>query len=266
MSDDTGELRSTVFLDTNALIYIWSYLIKAKELHLPPYSEDVIDYAKISSIFNGTYPHSITGNYMKGCRCLSFLQKNCSRVEGEISIQLYTSRLSRVEMLNGALDGKAHILMAQQGVPYRMRQRITDLSDLISMRLRHEDVDEVVNSINEVFELIESHDNIIVDFVENDHLTDNIAKLAEFLSSRFYLDVIDIWMYACAITIQSDKILSFDGYFNSVINHIYANDEQWAEVRQEITEFVKKQWGWDQMIYPVSSKIPDEVPHLWDVS
>ena len=202
---------------------------------------------------------------MKGCQSLAFIQNKAARNEkGEIGAQIFTSRLSKVEMLNGALDGKAHILMAQQGIPYRMRQRLSNLSDMISMRLQQTDIDEVVNNMNNIFELLADQDNAIIDFVEDKHQADSISRLAEFLSSYIYLDVIDIWMYSCALTIQAEQIICFDDYFYHVINNLHNGVDKWADVRKEIGKFIKQIYGWNKVVFPKSSPLPKNVPYQWN--
>lgn len=264
MPDNKIDLAPTLFLDTNVLVYLWSYLVKAKGLSLPPYPGTNFDLSQISLKLKETLPDSIVDPYIKGCKSLAFLQGKAIRQDGEIVVQIYTSRLSKVEMLNGALDGKAHILMAQQGIPYRMRQRASNLSDLISTRLRREDIDETVNTANEIIELLKTKDSIFIDYVEDTQPTNEIARLAEFLSSRIYLDVLDIWMYACALSIQADQVLCFDNYFTKVIRRINTGGDDWAKVKKEITVFLKDQWGWNKVIFPkVQNNLPGTTPLLW---
>ena len=49
---DAHEILPTIFLDTNALVYLWSYITKAKELSLPPYTSESMEYTSISSKLN----------------------------------------------------------------------------------------------------------------------------------------------------------------------------------------------------------------------
>jgi hypothetical protein len=266
MPHDFQEIMPTVFLDTNALVFLWSYITKARELSLPPYTSDPVEYENISSRLKEILPDSITGFYMKGCQSLAYIQERIARKEdGEIGAHIYTSRLSKVELLNGALDGKAHILMAQQGIPYRMRQRSSNLSDLISMRLQQADVSEVVSNMNDVFTLLYEQDDVVIEFVEDKYQADNIARLAEFLSSHFYLDVIDIWMYSCALTIQADQVLCFDDYFSRVINGMNNGANKWVDLRKEIGIYIKQMYGWNKVVFPRSSNIPKVVPHSWNL-
>jgi hypothetical protein len=267
MPRNTQDILPTLFLDTNALVYLWSYITKARELQLPPFIQEPMEYENISSTLKSILPDSIAGFYIKGCQTLAYIQRQTERSDdGNIGIQIFTSRLSKVEMLNGALDGKAHILMAQQGIPYRMRQRSSNLSDLISMRLQRADVDEVVKNLNDIFVLLSENDNVNIDFVEDNHQADNIAHLAEFLSSHFYLDVIDIWMYSCALTVQADQIICFDDYFHRVINNLNNGTDKWVGLRKEISKYVKQLFGWNKVIFPKSSTIPKFVPQQWSLN
>jgi predicted nucleic acid-binding protein len=266
MSRSDPNITPIIFLDTNVLIYLSSYLKKAEELSLPPFTQNLMNFEEIQTELKKILPDSIVDYYLNGCKSLSYLQSKAKRLEdGNINVQILTSRLSKVEMYNGALDGKAHILMAQQGIPYIMRQRASNLSDLISMRLQINDIDDVVTKLNSVFTLLFENDNVIIDYVENDHQTDRIASLAEFLSTHFYLDVIDIWIYACALSIQADQIITFDNYFFRVINNVSntCNGEKWVSLRKEITKYVKQLYGWEKVNYPISSKLPKDVPQNW---
>lgn len=267
MPKNAQDILPTIFLDTNALVYLWSYISKARELTLPPYNPGPMEFESISQTLKSNLPDSIAGYYIKGCQSLAYIQKRTERTEeGDINVQFFTSRLSKVEMLNGALDGKAHILMAQQGIPYRMRQRSSNLSDLISMRLQRPDIDEVVKNLNDIFVLLAMNNNVNIYFVEDNQQANSIPLLAEFLSSHFYLDVIDIWMYSCALTIQAEQIICFDDYFHRVINNLNNGTGKWIELRKEISNYVKQLNGWSKVIFPKTLSIPKDVPQQWSIN
>lgn len=260
-------IRCTIFLDTNSLQYMASYLRLAKKLKLPPYDGVEMGFTEVRGRLRKRLPRGIAQAVMNGCSTLAYLQERTR--DPEVGAAVYTSRLCLAELLHGVLDGQAHARLVRQGLSYRMRQRARDLGELISMYLRPRDFKEVRLEVDKMLQKLGDIDGIMIDFAE-DH-PDNISRVLEFcdvLQCLVFLDVLDCWMYACAATVQADEFVTFDGHLRKAVNLIHnpQNDPGWKHVRSELLKALRRlnPVGTPvDFILPQSRDIPNQVPRLW---
>jgi len=268
MSTQEPGFRPTVFLDTNALQSMSSYLRYAKELRLPPYAGETEcppGYSEVLGVLRDRLPEGIASLVMRGCRTLAFLQQQTSDNDAAI----FTSRLSRAELLFGILDGQAHARLAREGLSYRMRQRVRDLSELALRYLEREDYEGLLQELDELFSILEDKDRIRIGLAE-ENVRDfaSIATFSEFLQSNVFLDVLDCWMYGCAIAVQADQIVTFDAYFRQVINRIHnpQGEDGWQQVQNRIREELERLFPVETsvtLLLPMVRDLPREVPRSW---
>ncbi|RMD62587.1 hypothetical protein D6833_06695 [Candidatus Parcubacteria bacterium] len=271
MNTQKPDLRPTIFLDTNALQYMSSYLRHARTLGLPPYAEGTGDapeygYEDVQRTLKQHLPEGIANFVLNGCRTLTFLQQQAGNEENKAAI--FTSRLSRAELLFGILDGQAHAHLAREGFSYRMRQHIRALSHLVSMYLTREDYESLVRELDELFTTLEREKGISVELVEDVVDFSSIAAFSELLQSNVFLDVLDCWMYGCAVAVQADRIVTFDTYFKQVINRIHnpQGEADWQQVQDRIREGLERLFPVETPItlsLPVVQDLPREVPRSW---
>ncbi|NOX63721.1 MAG: hypothetical protein GXP42_17490 [Chloroflexi bacterium] len=259
MNSDALTFRPTIFLDTNALQFVSSYLRHAEKLGLPPFKGvGRPDYEKIQTTLREKLPRGVVDSIMKGCRTLAFLQELAG--DDEISGDIYASRLSRAELLFGILDGQAHARLAREGLSYRMRQRLRDLSELVSRYLERQDYEDLLQEVNGLFEMLKEKDGIRIEWVE-ESISDfsSITVFSELLQSNVFLDVLDCWMYGCAVAIQAEKIITFDNYFKRVINRIHnaQGEEDWLYIQSIITDELER-------LNPVASPVTLSLPAAFD--
>lgn len=204
---------------------------------------------------------------MNGCRTLAFLQQRASE-EGN-GAAIFTSRLSRAELLHGILDGQAHARLAREGLSYRMRQHIRTLSELVSMYLPREDYEKLIQELDELFTTLEHRGGIPIELAEDVVDFSSIATFSEFLQSNVFLDVLDCWMYGCAIAVQADQIVTFDAYFRQVIDRIHnpQGEADWQQVHDRIREKLKRLFPVETppitLSLPRGQDLPREVPKFW---
>ena len=258
------DLRPTIFLDTNGLQYLNSYLRYAEKLQLPPFANPQ-QYSQLKKKLRDYFPRAVANMVIHGCQTLAFLQQEV--VENDAAI--YTSRLAKAEILHGVLDGQAHARLAREGLPYRMRQHIRILSKLVSMYLERGDYEKLVKEIDELLMTLEEKGRIKVEFAE-DRVEDffTIAAFSEFLQSQVFLDVLDCWMYGCAIALQADQIITFDDHFRYVINSIHnpQKKQSWQQIRSSIECQIGSLFPVKTSVIPPIPKVenlPEKVPELW---
>lgn len=205
---------------------------------------------------------------MKGARTIAYLQGMTSPSGDEAFIR--TSRLARAEMLYGILDGKAHARMARAGIPYRMRQRLSVLSELVRSRLTQEDYCRAYDDIGFSFSQIEQLLNASMLYVEDQYDISQIVTLLEFMLSHVFIDVLDAWMYSCALVIQANYVITFDRYFNDLIHRMHnpggapkSERRDWRKLQRDLTNALRDTIGLTQPVLPqVPDTMPSDVPYF----
>lgn len=260
-------IRPTVFLDTNALHNMSTYLQNAKRYGLPPYTEKPMEYEQVKAELRKYLPRGITDSLMNGCKVVAYLESQT--LDGDLNgVVVYASHFSKLEVIYGVLEGQAHAQMALAGIPYRMRQRQKDMSKLVSMYLGREDYERVVSELDEVLQEVVNKAGVRINFVEDENNYPIIVALAGLLQSNVFLDVIDCWMYGCALAVQADYILTFDEYFAKVVNYIHnpLGDSDWLQIQEAVRDELTRLFPVPTEVhisFPEVRKPPKQTPRPW---
>jgi len=258
MANTPIELRPTIFLDTNALHYMSSYLRWAERENLPPFQGGVT-FEQAQNILRQRMPKVVSDNLLNGAKTLAHLQQQLKEHDPDI----YTSRFAKAEVIYGVLEGRAYARMAREGLPFRMRQRAR--SELVSMYLESEDYRQVVGEWDNFLNLLQDKGGIVVLYVEDIEDFSRIAEVAEFLQSRIFMDVVDSWMYACALVTQAERIITFDTYFRKrVINKLHnpQGDLDWQQLQSDLQEMLKERFPGEPVL-PEVKDLPQILPEPW---
>jgi len=256
---NTLQFRPTIFLDTNALHYISSYLRWAERENLPPFQGGVT-FEQVRDALRQRMPRSIADLLLHGAKTLAFLQQQVNDQEAAI----YTSRFAKAEVIYGVLEGQAHARLAQEGLPYRMRQRAGVLSELVTMYLEAQDYRQVIREWDYFLNRLKNNGHIMVSYVEDEENFSRIAEVAEFLQSRVFMDVVDSWMYACALVMQAEEIITFDGYFKRVINRLHnpQGEPDWQQLQSDLQKMLAERFPGAPTLPEVKS-LPQTLPNPW---
>ncbi len=209
------ETAPSIFLDTNVIHNCASYLILAQGYKLPPFAP-AKDISEVQSILKKDMPEGIVGHLTKGLATLTYLQGKIK----EKDARCYTSRLSIAEMWNGRLDGMAHIRMSLSRIPYRQRQRPTDFSQLVSMRLTQQDYDTVNNELENILTTWNNELGIVLSFVEDEVSGRDLHILALEIQKLTFLDVIDCTIFAGSLALLATEFITTDIYLRDVIGNL----------------------------------------------
>ncbi len=260
MTNTQNDFRPTIFLDTNALHYMSSYLRWAKQKNWPP-CQGKVTLNEVQDTLIKNMPKNLAEWILQGAKTLSFLQQQVDEQEADI----YTSRFAKAEVIYGVLEGQAHARMAREGFPYRMRQRVGVLSELVSMYLESQDYQQVVGEWDDFLDLLKDKGNIRVLYVEDKADFFRIAEVAEFLQSRIFMDVVDSWMYACALVMQAEGMITFDGYFRRVIGMLYnpQGKEDWQQLQNDLLKTLKEKLLEEPVLPKVVENLPQSLPKPW---
>lgn len=262
-------IRPTVFLDTNALHLMNTYLSNAQTYELPPYTRQSKDYDKVKAELETHLPQKIVEHLMNGCKTLAYLEQETAQGDADGTV-FYTSRVCELEILRGVLEGRAHFRMASEGIPYRMRQGLKVLSQLVSRYLTEQDYSAAVTQLNQMFDELERWVGITINYAERENRLPVILELARLLQENVFLDVFDCWMYGCALVVQADRIITFDNDFKRVINKIHnppRNEPQWLRLQQSILSRLREVFSVDddsELALPQSQALTQKrTPGLW---
>lgn len=207
----------SLFLDTNSIHNLTSYLIKARKLKLPPY-HPAADIESVKAKLRKKAPDSIVNHLVHGLLLLAHMQSQSEN----FSAQIFTSRLAFAEMWNGRLDGQAHIRMSLEGIPYRQRQRQGDFSDLVMAYLTQKDFNLVEKELDSLLQGLQKDFGITISFVEDNGASNfrEISLLSLEIQKRTFLDIIDCTLYACSLAVRATEFITSDGHLFKVINQI----------------------------------------------
>lgn len=237
MSNQTDVIKPGIFVDTNALHFVRGYLHVAQEYHLVPYGpqnpwSDISDRLGAVGLLKNQ-----RDNLRKGFVTLALLQQKAQEED-----QILISQVSLAEITHGLVEGQAHVKMAETGIPYRMRQRASDLSRLVRKWMSAPDYEQVRQGTEALLPELERLLGASIWRAGHDRTTREVLSLLQVILGHVYFDVIDGWLYAEALIEQAQQFLTFDGYFRETINLIYnpggAQDdeerEMWMEVRSSL--------------------------------
>jgi predicted nucleic acid-binding protein len=145
-----------------------------------------------------------------------------------------------------------------------MRQRAGVLSELVTMYLEAKDYQQVVGEWDDFLNRLKNKGDITVSYVEDEEKFSRIAEVAEFLQSRIFMDVVDSWMYACALVMMADKIITFDGYFKRVINRLHSpqGDPDWQQLQNELQQMLENLLEGASTLSIVAT-LPQKLPDPW---
>lgn len=237
MSNQTDTIRPGIFVDTNALHFVRAYLDVAREHHLVPYGPQSLWSEVKEQLIATGFLRNQRDNLRRGFTALAFLQQKAQEED-----HIFVSQISLAEIVHGLVEGRAHIRMAEAGVPYRMRQRASDLSRLVRSWMSAPDYDQVRQDTEALLPELERLLGTSIWRAGQDRTTREVLSLLQVILGHVYFDVIDSWLYAETLIEQAQQLLTFDGYFRETINRIHnpsgiQDDEEremWMRVRSSL--------------------------------
>lgn len=261
MGAESSLTRRTIFLDTNALISLASYLLIAKQQSLPPYAVTT-SYDQLRRQIRNVIPKEIADYYLRGAKTLALLQEETQGATSDPDI--YASRMSRAEMISGRIESAAHAKMVQQGIPYRSRQSVKDRTSLVRHFLDALDYQTVIGDIDQLSEELRTTANIGIVFLEDEgRLLREAFGLAEFLLGRTFMDVLDCWIYCGAVISQAETFICFDDNLRGAVNKLKnpQTDQDWNRLRNEFLKLISQLIpGGENFTLPVAGQPPNQVP------
>ena len=222
--NDSHSLQKVAFLDTNTLHYIGIYLEYAKENDLYPW--DLKEAAKKN--VNDLADVDLKRSLKRGIETIDFLSKQ--------DVQVQYAPVSELELLTGRAKGKAILSAAKEGVSDRMWSRFRE--EEIRDRVSPTDLADIKDRVDGLTSMLEES-GIAVKTSRSDQASDGL-ELAKDINGLVYMEAIDSIIYANALAIQADYLLTSDGYLKDTVNHIHnpCGKPHYEKIKQQLQELV----------------------------
>ena len=227
--------QKVAFLDTNMLHYIGTYLGHAREANLYPWianlasheEDDAIDEAKGS--LDDCREDGYRDSLKRGLSAIGRIRK--AHVRAEYSL------VSALELLSGRARGKAVLQAAAEGVPERMWSRFPDRE--VGRRVTGNDLREAKKGVDGIAQLLREA-GIEASATDAGRMRD-VIDVANALGGVVFLSAMDSVIYANALAIEADYLLTADRYVRWVVNCIRNPDnQQFSEIKVKVEAIVRR--------------------------
>lgn len=222
--------KTSVFLDTNSLHYLGQYLQYANRPNnkLFPYgssSDEKSEVERSIKALSEVQDPILKQSLKRGLYIIEYLKNT--------KLDVACSIFSEMELRSGRAKGKIMTKFAKEGVPDRMWANIEegDVRDNLSTRSYNDisrrignlmgDIEEIVHNFN-----VETPDRRILGWTRD-------------ISGFIYMSPIDCALYASALDVEADYIITYDTYFRQTINKIHGGDGKYEEIHKRIVSLVE---------------------------
>ena len=203
---------SVILLDTNVLHYLDLYTKSAKRHGWYPFGKA---QRPDSSSDQNPSDQDLKQAYEKGEAVMRFIQKKQSQVQ--------YSPVSELELMVGRLKGRALVKAADQGVPYRMWSRLNERE--INRRLNGNDFLVVHRDIGALKTILQE-DLKVEAVVSRGESMSEVWSIARGLVKIVFLDPADCLIYATALVVGAEYLVTADRYFANKVNRIHGSQKR----------------------------------------
>ncbi|MBA7496958.1 hypothetical protein ES702_07567 [subsurface metagenome] len=133
----------------------------------------------------------------------------------------------------------ADLNLIRAGIPYRLRTK--RISKLFLSGWNKYDHNKIIQSI-ENFKTSLSNNAIEIKILEDrDGVFKDIYKISEIINKHILLGAIDIYIYASAILVESDELITFDTEFRNIVKDLKdSKDVFWEKIREKLLKDLKE--------------------------
>lgn len=242
--------QKVAFLDTNALHFMRLYLDYCKKEKLSPDLSSEIDVGTIEKrLKEDKSDQTLKASIRKGLKTIEWLLSQDLRIE--------YSPVSELELISGLARGHAIRAAAAEGIPGRMWGRISD--DDIQRRVTAEELKKIGDRIKE---LPDELDEISISKLPSAEYRD-IWELSKSLAEIIYLSPNDGIIYASALYVRAEYLVTGDKYFRNMVKRIHNSDKPlFHEIRRQVRRNVDmvslggSPVGLPAAVWPPESKTP----------
>ena len=237
-SASTGDiLPKSAFLDTNALVDMLDFWAACRDASVE--LDAVPDWGTLKAALNelnrpiAQLSGKDAESVKRGIRCFRNLTDNREQYI------YFTSSVCRSELHHEFLDAIASERLVMQKIPYRVRVRRPQV--LYRKALDNSDFTAIQEDIEEFFKsLLMDYELDIVEVESGSAGTtvsfDDVWITAREVWSRILIDVLDCYIYASSVKIESDVFLTSDSNLTDSLDHLYNPTGEWVEVTKSLKE------------------------------
>lgn len=230
-SPTTGTTQRSVFIDTNALIRLFTFWEGCREAELG--LDEARDWRTLKSALtnSGSLAGAIDGRAADdlkiGLRFFSHLRN------ANTECRYFSSVACRSEFHHLLLEWVAIERQAKRRVPRSMRARRPQIFHRIA--LQDSDYISISGRVNQFFdELRQDHGIDIVAVEEQLHgeavRLDDIWRTAQEVWSRVLMDVMDGYIYAVAVEIEADVFVTTDMSLRDALKRLHQPGQMWRDL------------------------------------
>lgn len=222
---EASRWRKIAFLDTNALHYVSLYLMLAEQKGMYPFSSNV-DTASTEACecLDGMDDKNNIKSLKKGLWIIERVSKE--------DLQIEYSPVSELELMAGRAKGRAIERAANEGIPNRMWSRFFE--EEINDRLDIDDLTGIRSDVDELGDMFEAAGGIKAT-ASNPNDTRDVFALAKMIGGLVYLGFADSVIYANALIVKADYLITSDGHLKRMADLIRTNTDH-SEVKSQLIE------------------------------
>lgn len=220
--------QKVAFLDTNALHFMRLYLDYCKKEKLRPDLSSEIDVSTIEKrLKEDKSDQTLKASIRKGMKTIEWLLSQ--------GLQVEYSPVSELELISGLARGRALQAAAAEGIPDRMWGRVSD--DDIQRRVTAEELESIGGRVKE---LPDELDEIGISKLPPAEYRD-VWELSKSLAEIIYLSPNDSVIYASALYVRAEYLITRDAYFKKMANKIRDSEKpRFRGVRKQVQSIVDK--------------------------
>ena len=218
--------RELAFLDTNTLHFMDCYLHYSSAEGLSPTSDE--DLIELERRLARVVDQALRRSIRNGMKTINWLLSEDVKIE--------YSPISELELISGRARGAAVLNAAREGIPDRMWTRIGDAD--VRRRVAAEELGAIGSRLGRLSDQLDALGiSTLRADAHADARADDVWELARGLAELVYLSPNDGIIYAGALQVQADYLITSDEYFRRTANEIRDSDRpHFREVRRQVRD------------------------------
>ena len=219
--------RKVAFLDTNALHYMRNYLDYCRKKKLSSDLSDDVDRSAMEARLDAVTDKALRSSIRNGLKIIDWLVSK--------DLQVEYSPISELELISGLARGRALLSAAAEGIPYRRWDSFSE--DDIWRRVTAEELESIGGKVKEMSDELDE----IGILKRSADETRDVLELARSLAEVVYLSPGDGIIYASALYVRAEYLITRDSYFKDMVNRIWNSEKPRShEVRRQVREIVDR--------------------------
>ena len=148
--------------------------------------------------------------YQSGVRALAFLRLREARVQ--------YSPVSELELSMTRTQGSALVAAAREQIPGRIWSKLVTSEEQVKLWVKSHDLHEIRRGIEG---LVKRLKEVHIEVTESSERMREIWDVARGITGLLYLSVEDCIIFASALVVSAEYLLTVDGYLKTIVNTVH---------------------------------------------